>query len=75
MYEQRIKHLEELHRVLDKRIDGLESTGVFEDVTLEVLKKQRLHLRDEIVILKQKQIEYEQEQQRRREMKAGGFEE
>ena len=43
MYEQRIKHLEELHRVLDKRIDGLESTGVFEDVTLEVLKKQRLH--------------------------------
>jgi uncharacterized protein YdcH (DUF465 family) len=75
MYEQRIKHLEELHRVLDKRIDGLESTGVFEDVTLEVLKKQRLHLRDEIVILKQKQIEYEQEQQRMREMKAGGFEE
>jgi uncharacterized protein YdcH (DUF465 family) len=75
MYEQRIKHLEELHRVLDKRIDGLESTGVFEDATLEVLKKQRLHLRDETVILKQKQIEYEQEQQRMREMKAGGFEE
>jgi uncharacterized protein YdcH (DUF465 family) len=75
MYEQRIKHLEELHRVLDKRIDGLESTGVFEDITLEVLKKQRLHLRDETVILKQKQIEYEQEQQRMREMKAGGFEE
>jgi uncharacterized protein YdcH (DUF465 family) len=75
MYKQRIKHLEELHRVLDKRIDGLESTGVFEDITLEVLKKQRLHLRDETVILKQKQIEYEQEQQRMREMKAGGFEE
>jgi uncharacterized protein YdcH (DUF465 family) len=75
MYEQRIKHLEELHRVLNKRIDGLESTGVFEDATLEVLKKQRLHLRDETVILKQKQIEYEQEQQRMREMKAGGFEE
>jgi uncharacterized protein YdcH (DUF465 family) len=75
MYEQRIKHLEELHRVLDKRIDGLESTGVFEDATLEVLKKQRLHLRDETVILKRKQIEYEQEQQRMREMKAGGFEE
>jgi uncharacterized protein YdcH (DUF465 family) len=75
MYEQRIKHLEELHRVLDKRIDGLESTGVFEDATLEVLKKQRLHLRDETVILKQKQIECEQEQQRMREMKAGGFEE
>ncbi len=75
MYENRIKHLEELHRVLDKRIDGLESTGVFEDATLEVLKKQRLHLRDETVILKQKQVEYDQEQQRMQEMKAGGFEE
>ena len=51
-YTKRIAHLEELHRVLDKRIDGLESTGVFEDVTLEVLKKQRLYLKDEIVMLK-----------------------
>jgi uncharacterized protein YdcH (DUF465 family) len=75
MYEQRIKHLEELHRVLDKRIDGLESTGVFDDVTLEVLKKQRLHLRDETVILKQKQEIHNQEQQRIREMKSSGFEE
>ena len=75
MYEHRIKHLEELHRVLNKRIDGLESTGIFEDVTLEVLKKQRLHLRDELVILKQKQEEQNQEQQRIREMKASGFEE
>ena len=75
MYENRIKHLEEMHRVLDKRIDGLEKTGVFEDVTLEVLKKQRLHLRDETVILKQKQEEYNQEQQRKQEMKASGFEE
>jgi uncharacterized protein YdcH (DUF465 family) len=75
MYEQRIKHLEELHRVLDKRIDGLESTGVFDDVTLEVLKKQRLHLRDETVILKQKQEIHNQEQQRIKEMKSSGFEE
>ena len=51
-YTKRIAHLEELHRVLDKRIDGMEKTGVFEDVTLEVLKKQRLHLKDEIVMLK-----------------------
>jgi len=51
-YTNRIAHLEELHRALDKKIDGLESTGVFEDVTLEVLKKQRLHLKDEIAILK-----------------------
>jgi len=59
MYEQRIKHLEEMHRVLDKRIDGLEKTGVFEDATLEVLKKQRLHLKDELVIMKHKQEDYE----------------
>jgi uncharacterized protein YdcH (DUF465 family) len=52
-WQNRIAHLEELHRVLDKRIDGMESTGVFEDATLEVLKKQRLHLKDEIVKLKQ----------------------
>jgi uncharacterized protein YdcH (DUF465 family) len=75
MYEQRIKHLEELHRVLDKRIDGLESTGVFEDTTLEVLKKQRLHLKDEIVVMKRRQEIHNQEQQRIQEMKSSGFEE
>ena len=46
--EHRLKHLEDEHQILNKRIDGLESTGVFEDATLEVLKKQRLHLKDEI---------------------------
>lgn len=46
--QHRLKHLEEEHAQIDKRIDGLESTGVFEDVTLEVLKKQRLHLKDEL---------------------------
>jgi uncharacterized protein len=52
--ENRLKHLEEEHAKLDKRIDGIESTGVFEDTTLEVLKKQRLHLKDEIVKIKLK---------------------
>jgi uncharacterized protein YdcH (DUF465 family) len=52
--ENRLKHLEEEHAQLDKRIDGMESTGVFEDATLEVLKKQRLHLKDEIVKIKLK---------------------
>jgi uncharacterized protein YdcH (DUF465 family) len=47
--QNRLKHLEDEHAKLDKRIDGMESTGVFEDATLEVLKKQRLHLKDEIV--------------------------
>lgn len=46
--QHRLKHLEEKHAQLNKRIDGMESTGVFEDVTLEILKKQRLHLKDEI---------------------------
>ena len=55
MYEQRIKHLEEAHRALDKKIDTLEKTGVFQDLKLEEMKKQRLHLKDNIAILKHKQ--------------------
>jgi len=50
--QNRVRHLEEEHAQLDKRIDGLESTGVFEDATLEVLKKQRLHIKDELVKLR-----------------------
>jgi uncharacterized protein YdcH (DUF465 family) len=50
--QSRVRHLEEEHAKLDKRIDGMESTGVFEDATLEVLKKQRLHIKDELVKLK-----------------------
>ncbi len=55
MYEMRIKHLEEAHRALDKQVDTLEKNGLFEDLSLEKLKKQRLLLKDEIVILKRKQ--------------------
>ena len=55
MFETRIKHLEEVHRALDKQIDTLEKNGLFEDLKLEKLKKQRLLLKDEIVILKRKQ--------------------
>ena len=43
-YENRIKHLEEAHHALDKKIRGLESTGVFEDENLHDLKKQKLVL-------------------------------
>jgi uncharacterized protein YdcH (DUF465 family) len=50
--QNRVQHLEEEHARLDKRIDGMESTGVFEDTTLEILRKQRLHIRDELVKLK-----------------------
>jgi hypothetical protein len=58
MYEQRIAHLEELHRVLNKKVDTLEKNGLYEDLKLEDLKKQRLHLKDQIAILKQKQLEH-----------------
>ncbi len=60
MYENRIKHLEEAHRALDKQIDTLERTGLFEDLKLEDLKKQRLRLKDEIVILQAKQAGLEE---------------
>ena len=52
--DNRIKHLETEHAQINKRIDGLEKTGVFEDATLEVLKKQRLHIKDELVKLRLK---------------------
>jgi uncharacterized protein YdcH (DUF465 family) len=55
MYELRIKHLEEAHRALDKQVDTLEKNGLFEDLKLEELKKQRLLLKDKLVIIKQKQ--------------------
>ena len=60
--QHRLQHLENDHAALNKKIDGLEKTGVFEDATLEVLKKQRLHLKDEIGRVKI-QIAYEVGQQ------------
>ena len=54
MYQNKIKHLEEAHRVLNKQIDTMERTGIYDDLKIEELKKQRLRLKDEIVILKHK---------------------
>ena len=53
IWERRLKHLEEEHHRLDKKINGLESTGVFDDVEITDLKKQKLHLKTEIVKIKQ----------------------
>jgi hypothetical protein len=61
MYENRIKHLEESHRVLDKRIDQMEISGTFTDLDINNLKKQRLHYRDEIAKLKRLQWEHDNE--------------
>ena len=54
MFENRIHHLEEMHAILDKQIDGLESTGAFHDENLNTLKKRRLQIRDQIEGLKRK---------------------
>ena len=61
MYENRIKHLEDSHRVLDQKIDTLEKNGLFEDIKMQELKKQRLLLRDELAILRRKQWEHDHE--------------
>jgi hypothetical protein len=59
MYTLRIQHLEDAHRSLDKRVDTMEKTGIFNDFELEDLKKEMLLLKDKISILKQKQKEIE----------------
>jgi hypothetical protein len=61
MYENRIRHLEEMHQILDKKIDAVEKTGAFEDTHLTEMKKQRLHIRDEISKLKHRQAEHDKQ--------------
>lgn len=54
MSDHQEHHLQKLlkeHAKLDKQIDQLEFTRVFEDSRLEQMKKQRLHVRDEIAKL------------------------
>ena len=53
-YENRIKHLEEAHQMLDKKIDTLIKTKVYDDVEIETMKKQRLHIKDQLEELKLK---------------------
>jgi hypothetical protein len=55
MLENRIRHLEQMHAILDKQIDGLESTGAFHDETLSQMKKRRLQIRDQIERLRSQQ--------------------
>ena len=50
-HKLRIKHLEEQHHALNKQIDGLESTGVFDDAELTSLKKRRLRLKTQLVTM------------------------
>lgn len=53
-YENRLKHLEEAHTMLNKQIDVMEKTGVYGDNNIHDLKKKRLQLKDQIKELKEK---------------------
>jgi uncharacterized protein YdcH (DUF465 family) len=58
MYENRIKHLKELHRVLDDKIFIHERTHPHSQIyELTELKKQKLVLKDEIMKLEKLQLE------------------
>lgn len=61
MYEHRIAHLEELHRSLDRRVDAMEKSGVYDDEYMSNMKKERLRIKDEIAILRRKQWEHDHE--------------
>lgn len=59
MYENRILHLKESHRLLDNQINQLEKTGNFKDEVLSEMKKKRLLLKDEIARLTKLQWEHD----------------
>jgi len=74
MYQNKIKHLEEAHRALDKQIDSMERTGIYDDVKIDEMKKQRLRLKDDIVILKHKHEAVMKEAQAQQEARRNGWE-
>lgn len=58
MYEGRIKHLEQLHYDLNKRIDDMEKNHPHVDEThVHDWKKQRLRIKDELSRLRRLQHE------------------
>lgn len=62
MYENKIKHLEEMHKVLNKQIDDMERNHPHVAVdNLASLKKQKLHLKDEISRLNKLQWDHDHE--------------
>jgi hypothetical protein len=62
MYKEKIKHLEEMHRVLNKQIDDMERNHPHVEVAkLAEMKKQKLALRDEISRLNKLQWEHDHE--------------
>lgn len=61
MYLQRIRDLEQAHAALDKQIDTMERTGVYEDTRMQTLKKQRLSIKDQLQQLRRRQWEHDHE--------------
>jgi len=62
MYKEKIKHLEEMHRVLNKQIDDMERNHPHvETATLTDMKKRKLALRDEISRLNKLQWDHDHE--------------
>jgi uncharacterized protein YdcH (DUF465 family) len=51
--QDRIEYLRNQHVALDKKIDNIEKTGLYQDTVVREMKKARLQLRDEIAILEQ----------------------
>lgn len=46
--QHHIEHLEQKHQKLNEEIDSIERTGSNPRINLNTLKKERLHLKDEI---------------------------
>jgi hypothetical protein len=62
MYKEKIRHLEEMHRVLNKQIDDMERNHPHVEVAkLAEMKKQKLAFRDEISRLTRLQWEHDHE--------------
>ena len=61
MYLQRIRNLEQAHAALDKQIDIMVRTGVYEDTLMQTLKKQRLAIKDQLQQLRRRQWEHDHE--------------
>ena len=57
----RIKFLEDTHRYLNKEIDSIEKSRVFDDQELTEKKKKRLQIKDELAKLQRQQFEQQHE--------------
>lgn len=57
----RISVLQEQHDELNRKIDSVEKSRVFDDLELAELKKKRLHIKDELAILHKQQFEEQHE--------------